>query len=757
MTGRALVSKGLNAFLVVVTGVGLALSQAARAAAVDPPPLTIHRASGPITIDGDLSDEGWKDATRVDVWYETNPGDNVAPKVRSIGYVAYDSTFFYAGFDFEDPDPRHIRAPYADRDNVNSDTDYGGVILDTRNDGRTGIEFLVNPRGVQYDAVNDDASGNEDTSPDFFWDAAARITEKGWSLEIRIPFSSLRYSKADPRTWGIMLYRNYPREFRYQMFSTTLPRGGQCFICRSNKLTGLADLPSGGHLVVAPYANASRVSAPVDDELGRPLEGHSPEGHVGFDMKWTPGANTAVDATVKPDFSQIESDTAQIAANERFALFYPEKRPFFLEGVELLASPVQAVYTRTITAPRWGTRATGKLGSTAYTVLVAQDAGGGSVVIPGALSSDLANQEFRSLVSIARVRRDLGHSFVGLLATDREIDGGGYNRVFGPDLQWRPSEKDTVTGQILFSGSQTPVRPDLAAEWDGRSLSGHGVSAWWSHSTRRVDLFTNYKDLSNGFRADDGFVPQVGIRDVNGEYGYTFRPTGFLSRLRPFVNGEYTEDRAGVTLERQLSFGAGMDGRYGTFARLRYAFDHVRTGGLLLPQRQLLFSTQANPVRWLTRITLNGRIGDAIDFDNHRTGTGADVTLGFVVRPTSHLDLNFQLARRWLNVRPQPGPPQRLFTAQVDRLRATYTFTARMFLRGIAQYVDTRRDPTLYLDPVTRRSGSVNLSLLLGYRLNWQTVLFAGYGDDREMLTETEHLEPQSRSLFVKVSYAIQR
>src|SRR5262249_43757026 len=187
--------------------------------------------------------------------------------------------------------------------------------------------------------------------------------------------------------------------------------------------------------------------------------------------------------------------------------FYPEKRPFFLEGSELLASPIQAVYTRTITSPRWGARGTGKLGALAYTGLVVEDRGGGSGILPGPNGSDLANQDFRSWVAIGRVRRDLGRSVVSLLGTDREIQGGGYNRVFGPDFQWRPSGRDTVTGQALFSRSVTPDRPDLAAEWNGQTLAGHAIDAWYSHTTRRYDAFAEGKDFSDEFRADDGYVP----------------------------------------------------------------------------------------------------------------------------------------------------------------------------------------------------------------------------------------------------------
>jgi hypothetical protein len=717
--------------------------------------ISIRRVQAPVVVDGRLDEDAWRDATRVDVWFETNPGDNVEPPVKSVGYLGYDDRFFYAAFEFSDPEPGRIRAPLADRDNVGGDTDYGGVILDTRNDGKTGILFLANAHGIQYDAVSDDVSQNEDSSPDFFWDSAGRITETGWTLEIRIPFSSLRYRNADPATWGIMLYRNYPRAYRYQFFSTRLPRGGQCFICYSNRLTGLAGLPGGGHLVLAPYANGHQRAVP-EDELGSPLRNESVDGDVGLDVKWTPGADTALDATINPDFSQIESDVAQIGVNERFALLYPEKRPFFLEGVELLTTPIRAVYTRTITSPRWGTRGTGKLGGTAFTAFVAEDRGGGSVILPGTDSSDFAEQDFDSFVAIARVRHDLGRSFVSALATDRELrHEPGHNRVAGPDFQWRLGEQDTLTGQFLYSWSQTPQRPDLAAEWDGRSLAGHGGYGWWSHSTPRIDLYTEYRDFSDEFRADNGFVPEVGYRRVDGEYGYTWRPQGFLRRFRPFALFDYSEDRDGGVRQRQYSFGVGLDARYDTYARIRYAFDHVRAGGMLLPRRQLLYTIRTSPSRLLSGIELEGFLGEQVDFDNVRTGSGLSAALRFVLRPTNHLELRFNNARSFLNV-DVPSGSARLFTARVDRLRATYTFTARSFLRLVGQYVETERDPDLYASPVERRSADFGGSALFAYKLNWQTVLFLGYGDERA-LTDDESWARSSREFFVKVSYAFQR
>ncbi|HEX6463843.1 MAG TPA: DUF5916 domain-containing protein, partial [Vicinamibacterales bacterium] len=443
----------------------------------------ITKATGHITIDGDLSDEAWQHATRIDKWYETQPGDNTEPKVKNVGYLTYDDRFFYAAFDFEDPNPAAMRAPFADRDNIgNGFDDYGGIILDARATGSTGVLFVVTPRNVQYDSSMDDSSG-EDSSPDFFWDSAVKISPHGWTLEMRIPFSSIRYRNVDPQTWRILLYRNYPRDRHYQFFSARIPRESNCFVCRANVLTGLEHLPSGGHIVIAPYVSGNGLSQAPG--VGAPLGKTTFDGHAGVDVKYLPNADNAADMTIKPDFSQVESDTAQIATNQRFALFYPEKRPFFLEGVDMFATPIQAVYTRTITDPIAGGRLTGKAAGFRYTAVVAVDDGGGSVVIPGPTNSSLAPDDFGSTVFIGRAKRDMGLSFVSVLATDRENrSGNGYNRVAGPDFQWRPSGRDVVSGELLFSDTKTPNHPELAAEWTGQSLTGRAGSAQWSHNTK---------------------------------------------------------------------------------------------------------------------------------------------------------------------------------------------------------------------------------------------------------------------------------
>jgi hypothetical protein len=507
-----------------------ALLAGSRPAAAQPPSRSetyaIARAKGPIVVDGLLTDDGWRDALRIDRWYEMNPGDNTPPPVGNVGYLTYDSTFFYAAFEFDDPNPSRIVAPYGDHDYLQNNADFGGLFLDTRNEGHTAYEFQVSAHNVQFDAVMDDNGGGENASPDFFWSSAAAIHDHGWTLEIRIPLSSLRYRSLDPQTWGVMLWRNYARDFRRQFTTARQPRGSQCFVCHENSLTGLTGLPAGGHLVAAPYISGLQAARPAGAP-GTPLQRDPFVRKIGLDAKYTPNADNTLDATIRPDFSQIESDTAQISTNQRFALFVPEKRPFFLEGVELLSTPIQAVYTRTITAPGWGGRATGTLGGVTYTALVADDTGGGSAVLPGAEASSLAARDFHSTVFVGRARRDFGGlSFVSVLVTDRESGEGGHNRVAGPDFQVRFHGTDTIAGQYLVSDTTTPNRPAVSSAWTGQTFQSGAGQIAWSHNTARLDVGSTYKDFGTGFRADNGFVPQVGYRENQAEAGWTFRPGG---------------------------------------------------------------------------------------------------------------------------------------------------------------------------------------------------------------------------------------
>jgi len=690
--------------------------------------LTIPRLEGSVVVDGDLADSGWRNAARVERFVEYMKTNNTEPPAKTVARIAYDSAFVYVAFEAHDPRPDDIRAPFVDRDRLMEDQDWVEVMIDTRAERRSAMGFRVNARGIQADSNFDDTIYNEDFSPDYFFESAARVTHDGWSAEIRIPLSTLRYPARDPQTWGVMFLRNYPRRFRYVMANVEIPKSSNCFICHEDEFGGIAGLPAGGHLTIAPYTSAQRVE---NRNIESRMAAEPLRGDTGGDLKWSPSTTLTFDATVNPDFSQIESDVPNISANSRFAFEYPEKRPFFLEGVDLLNTPIRAVYTRSIESPAWGMRATGQSGNLAYTALLASDRAGGTTILPAALGNRTITRDDRTLAGIGRVRQTIGKSFIGFLTTIRE-GGNEHNRVLGPDFLYKPNDSDRVIGQLLVSSTTS-------------TSTGHALRVYATRDKNKYDLFAGVRDFSDSFRADDGFVPQVGIRSFYGEGGYHLYPMSRVSFIRPYLGVErIVATKDGSLVHDGLYPGVYFEG--GPFASRGWITMHFadrdRVAASNLRYSFAELDLRGVPSRWLTSIVLHGTAGEKLDYSEGRKGHGAALQLSGAVRPTDHLDLQLTANHEWLHV----GNAERVFAAQIERLKATYTISPRSLVRAIAQY-----------DAVDQavRSGGFTTSLLYGYRLNWQTVFYAGYGDER-LLDDEARMRRHGSALFAKVSYAWQ-
>lgn len=686
-----------------------------------PASINIQRVEEGIRIDGDLSDPAWSRSLRLEQFVEYWKSDNAAPPAPTTAFLAYDAEAVYVAFLAKDPAPGRIRAPFVDRDKVLADQDYVAVLIDTQNDRRSAIALRVNPRGIQTDSVVNDANGLEDFAPDFFYEAVARETHEGWTAEMRIPLSSLRYPQREAQSWGVLLMRNYPRDFRYIMASTPIPKNSPCFVCHASTMTGLEGLPTGAHYTLAPYSTAAREEQRRDGDLrSQPLRSDA-----GLDFKWNASTKLTVDATLNPDFSQIESDVPQLTVNSKFALSVPEKRTFFLEGVDLLSTPMKAVHTRSITSPAWGLRATGQSGSNAYTLLLAEDRGGGRLILPGAEGSSSVPQDFRSRVLIGRLRRSLGESFGAFLVSAREAEGGGHNRVLGPDFLWQISKTDRLVGQVLVSSTKS--LPAGASE-------GYASRFTFTRDAKRYDLWTNYYDYSGGFRADNGFMPFAGGRGLYNEVGLRFYPKHFFSYVRPYL---------GTGLEttwRGVLPGVYFQGKWGSDGWITWHVrDSERVNGRMLDHSFADFTIRANPWRMLPALQIEGKLGERIDYAGGRVGRGGTLALSTTVRPTDHLQLEWKTSREWIDD---------VFSGQVSWLKTTYTFNARSLVRLIGQHGS--------VDRTGPKEGNFALSGLYGYRLNWQTTFFVGFGD-AQLMDERGKYVPQSRSLFTKVSYAFQR
>lgn len=707
----------------------------------------IPAASSAIEIDGHLTDEAWTKAATIPLRYETQPGENLEAQVETMVLLTHDDSHLFVAFKASDPQPGAIRAHLSDRDRAFSD-DFVGLVLDTFNDERRAFEFFVNPLGVQMDMFNDDLSGQEDTSWDAIWDSAGRITEEGYVVEIAIPFSSLRFpATSGEQTWGIDLLRFYPRDQRYRIASQPRSRGVSCYLCQISKITGFEGITPGRNLEIVPTLTGGQTDRREELGVGS-LESGDFDSELGVTASWGITPNLNLNAAINPDFSQVEADSAQLEVNNNFALFFPEKRPFFLEGADFFNTRLNAVFTRNVADPSWGVKLSGKAGKNALGVFAAQDEVT-NLLLPGTEGSNTTSLDMDTTDGVFRYRRDFGEkSAIGVLMTGREGDGYA-NEVGGIDGVWRPNDSDTFGFQLL--GSQTEY-PDAVVSEFGQpagSFDDWAGLVTYSHRTRNWGAWGRYEDIGEGFRADMGFMPQVDYRFVvgGGEKIWWGEEKNWWNRISLGGDWDLREDQDGNLLERELEFFFNLDGPRESNLNVWGGQRDRVFNGVRFDENFWGLWTEASPSGkvWLSFVL---RGGDQIDFANTRPGEI------FVAEP--HLRLNLgrrtrlRLDHTYQTLDVDAG---RLFTANLSQLRLDYQLNLRTFVRAIGQYTTVERDPALYTNEVNAMSERFFSQLLFAYKLNPQTVLFLGYSDVNRG-TETIDLTQESRSVFLKLGYA---
>jgi len=749
---------------VLLTGPALAGQTPAKPEEAGSARFDVARASVPIRIDGVLDDEAWAAAPVIRVPFEWQPGDNVPAPVETECLVTYDLNNLYVGFRCFDPEPRKIRAHLMDRDDTDTLIldDHVSFMVDAFNDERRAFQFRVNPVGVQADANFSELEGYEDFSWDAIWSSAARITDWGWAVEAAIPLSQLRFRKSGgPQTWGFEAERSWPRDTRHRMTSHVRSRNVNCILCQFNKLNGFEGITPGQNIELTPTVTAVRTdSMPIEQYPDGSLERGDILDDYGLTAKWGITPNLILNGAVNPDFSQVEADVAQLEINRRFALFYPEKRPFFLEGADFFLTPIQAVFTRTVIDPIWGTKLTGKAGRTALGIFAAQDqitnlmfpSNQGTYPLGEPLSQDAYGGVFR-------LRQDVGRmSTLGVLYTGRAGDDY-HNHVAGADGFIRLDRKNSFSFQVLHSDTAYPEAVALAYGQSEDRFGGNAVNLQYQHFSRSWIVQALYEDLSPGFRADYGFIPRVDSR--RGE-AMVFRQLwgkerSWFNYIRFGAAGEIVYDHDGTLTDRGLTLGLLYQGDleslvnvHGIFARTFYDGEYFDTAYGTLAFRIRPFSG--------SEVGLRGTAGQAIDYDNSRL---ADV---FAAGPTA----SFSLFRR-LNLvaahnfeRLSLGGDT-IYTADLSQVKLVWNFSVRSFVRAIVQYQDLRRNPAMFLTAVDSRSKGVFTQLLFSYKLNPRTVLFLGYSDNAMGGVFDSWLGPDpvavtrtDQTFFLKLGYALQ-
>lgn len=713
-------------------------------------PYLIPVTQGEMRIDGVLDDAEWADALVLELKYEVQPGENVPAPVKTEVMLIYDTVHLYIGFRCHDPDPSAIRAHLSDRDHVGGD-DWAGVVLDTFNDERRSFDFVVNPLGVQWDFI-ETASGSP--SWDAIWESAGRITSWGYALEMSIPFNQLRFQYSDePQVWGFDAFRSYPRRQRHHLGLFPRDRNNNCYLCQALKIQGFKGASPGRNIEISPTLTGVRtdVRSPFP---GGEFDTENEDVDPGITARWGVTPNMTLSGTANPDFNQVEADAMQLDINTPFDLYYSERRPFFLEGADFFNTLKDAVYTRTMHDPKYGLKLTGKeSGNTVGAYVVRDDRT--NLIFPRSQESESTSLPMESTASILRYKRDIGNRYtLGGLFTSRNGEDY-YNHLLGFDADLLVTQTDQFQIQLL--GSWTEYPEDLAARFDQKQgqIKDEYVAFEWDHAGRSHYLWLDYDNVGKGFRADLGFIPQIGFENVEGGYFYIYNPPqgSWWSYFRAGGEYSYYGEQDGALLgsggELWTQFGGALQSYY--YFGLLHNREAYR--GREFDLTSFASETGFEPTGSV-EMRLITRLGEQIDYFNIEPRAGDRIYLRPMaeLRLGKHLRLDVDHVYERLSV-----DAGRLYNAYVSNLTAIYQFNVRTFFRAVLQHVYYDRNKSAYTDPEVDSEFSRFFSqLLFSYKINPRTMLFLGYSDNYDGTDEYD-LTRSDRTFFAKIGYAFVR
>lgn len=704
----------------------------------------------PVKIDGVLDDGIWADALQIDLKYEIDPGLNIDPGVKTTAYIVDRGNSILFGFKAQDPNPEKIRAFLRDRDSAYQD-DFVGVMLDTYNDNRRALEFFVSPLGVQMDLIRDESNGqqNEDDSWDAIWDSAGKITADGYVVEFEIPYNELQMPKEKgEKTWGISLFRSYPRSVRKQIQADKLDRNNSCYLCTISKYTGFTNAERGRDLEIT--ASATLISNQVKDDIMGDFSKIEHKIEPSIDVNWGINSNLTLNATLNPDFSQVEADSAQLDVNQTFALFFPEKRPFFLENSDYFDSHMNLIHTRNVADPDYGIRLVGKSDKNAYGFFYTDDTIT-NILLPGVFGSGLASLQQESQNLAARYRRDFGNaSNVGGIITNRSADGYD-NTVASIDGNYRIT--DTNTLQFQYTTSDTRNSQELMNDFNlDKDISGDAYSVRFVHSDEKVFFAATHYDYDDDFRADLGFIGKVGYtKSVTGG-SYTWRPkkTSWWNRFSIYSDWDITHDQQGRLIEKELEASINLNANKQSYFGISGFTRVALWNDVLYDENNIGIDFNFQPKAGF-RIGAGVAVSDSIDFSNNKIADGKRAYVFSNINLGKHLSMNLEH-----NFRKLSRDGGNVFVANQSDLRFSYQFNIRQRLRYSIINTSVNRDTNLYDSDVDSHTRRLSNQLIYSYKVSPKTLLFVGYSD-AGFEDQNINLTTTNRTFFMKFSYAWKR
>jgi hypothetical protein len=700
-----------------------------------------------IRVDGVLDEESWKDALKLELKYEVSPGENIPAPVRTEVFIYTTKTHLNVGFICHDPNPSAIRAQYSDRDTLYKD-DFVAILLDPFNDRRRRFNLFSNPLGVQADFSETTSEGYIEW--DVIWASAGKITKTGYNVEMAIPFSSLRFPRTKgEQTWFFDLARSYPRDVRHGLRLVTFDRNTPCFVCQGEEMTGFKGIKSAGNMELDPTLTAVYTQERENFPAGQLVKKDGNILNPGLTARWSFTPNMTLGGTINPDFSNVEADAAQLDINTQFALYYEEKRPFFLEGASIFKTRLPIVYTRTLAEPDWGIKLTGKEGAHAIGVYSVRDSLT-NLYFPSATRTQSTSLDMKNIATVVRYRLDLGKSSgLGILVTDREGEDY-YNRLAGIDAEVWFSASDQLQAQFLATRTRYPGQVATAFGQSTGKIEGTALDVYYRHISRNIGFHTLYRQISPGFRADLGFIPQAGYRQMGGGFDYSFlhNPGHWYNLISAGTSFLYETDQDDNLVKKSMQFfllyngplqsDVTLTGNIGKQFYMGEIFDtnYVEARIALIPTGK--FNTTFYTV-----------IGEHIDFDNIRPAQRIllNPALTYKIGRRISIDLDHAFERMQVE-------NKRLYTANVTNFKFIYQFSRQAFLNTNLQYVNYNYNAENYLFTIDPEFKHLFLKILFSYKINPQTMLFLGYADDYYGFLHTP-LTQSNRTFFLKIGYAL--
>ncbi len=660
---------------------------------------------------------------RVTGFVQRQPKDGEPASQRTEVYVGYDDSYLYAIFVAFDANPAGIRAHLNPRGNTGED-DWVHVVLDTFQDKRRAYMFGSSPLGVQWDALWTEGQGSDATF-DTIFNTRGVLTDQGFVVWMAIPFKSLRFISESDQKWGILFGRSIPR-LNEQSFWPKYSSRVEGRLNQGGTLTGLRDISPGRNVQLLPYGSFRSFRAIDQRDPARPrfVDDHGAS-DAGLDAKVVLKDRLVADIAINPDFSQVESDEPQVTTNQRFEVFFPEKRPFFLENANFFQTPMNLVFTRRIADPQFGGRMTGKAGRFTIGALVADDESPGKRV-----PDDHPTSGKRAGFSILRVSRDVfRQSSVGMIVTNRTFSSG-YNRVGGLDARLKVNRNWTAQFQGVSSSTRFS---------NGTHQAGPAYEGRVTRSGRQLNVDVNYSDRSAGFLTLTGFNPRQDIRLVNQQTTYAFRPEGkYWIAMTPKLAANHVMSRDGRRLESSYAPSVTWEFAGQTFFSLEYKGEDIRlrpSEARVATEREFNHHTAGITARSgaLQQVTFDWRYYRGTDVNyspapgqeaSMQDWSNADMTVTF--RPTKQ----FFVANRYLYTRlgdRQTGAT--IFSDHIIRSRWNWQFTRELSVRFILQYNADLVNPR-FTSVQPRKN--INADFLFAYQANAWTALYVGYNGNAQ-------------------------